>query len=460
MARRERKQRSYRGKVETPKTAEDRIREARYLAREVFPYFSAALSSMKIRIKDTVLTGNTPTMAVDKHMRVYCHPEFIENAIKDARAISSENPCKICGATKHGDLSIIAGVLLHEMWHPLREHHERWKNITDYQHNIGNAAADCEINDDLIETFKWVAANEQADICLPDWIIYPSRYDMPDDLLMEEYYHRLYKDAKVVNVYNNCGSGAGGEPMPWEDPEPMPGDQRDETEGLTEGEVDLIRKEVAEKINQEAKKGRGNIPAGFTRWSGGIIPPSTYDWKREFSKILSFTMAGLSYGYDLTTYSRLSRTSSTLDYAVILPTYATPEKSVAMVIDTSGSMGEKAIQDAISNAEKICKGQNAQLNLVTCDAHAESKLISSMREATLKGGGGTDMRVGVAKAMEMRPSPDVVVLFTDGFTPWPEPSDMGKSKLIVCLVGDYVCGEEDVPSYAKVVRIDTGSDSC
>ena len=41
------------------------------------------------------------------------------------------------------------------------------------------------------------------------------------------------------------------------------------------------------------------------------------------------------------------------------------------------------------------------------------------RDVELLGGGGTDMGAGLAKAAELRPRPDLIIVLTDGYTPWP-----------------------------------------
>ena len=61
------------------------------------------------------------------------------------------------------------------------------------------------------------------------------------------------------------------------------------------------------------------------------------------------------------------------------------------------------------------------------------------------GGGGTDLRVGLAALTRERV--DVVVVVTDGDTPWPETAPV--SPVIVVLVG---AGTAVPPAWARVVR--------
>jgi predicted metal-dependent peptidase len=52
----------------------------------------------------------------------------------------------------------------------------------------------------------------------------------------------------------------------------------------------------------------------------------------------------------------------------------------------------------------------------------------------LLGGGGTDMTVGIQTAMDLRPSPSVLVVLTDGYTPWP--AEPPKARVVAGLLVD------------------------
>jgi len=70
----------------------------------------------------------------------------------------------------------------------------------------------------------------------------------------------------------------------------------------------------------------------------------------------------------------------------------------------------------------------------------------------LQGGGGTDMGVGIAAAGQLRPTPKIIVVLTDGFTPWPDTLPKGVESMIVCLtVGDSLA---TAPSWAKKILIE------
>ena len=60
------------------------------------------------------------------------------------------------------------------------------------------------------------------------------------------------------------------------------------------------------------------------------------------------------------------------------------------------------------------------LRVVCCDAEAyEAQTVRDLGKVELAGGGGTDMGRGVEAAAALRPAPHLIVVLTDGFTPWP-----------------------------------------
>ena len=95
-------------------------------------------------------------MAVDSGWRCYYHPDFLENS-----------------------LEVIETILIHELYHLLRNHHTRRGSRDPL---IWNIAADCEINDDLIE-----AGHSFKELDVP----LPQKLGLPKGKLAEEYYEAL-----------------------------------------------------------------------------------------------------------------------------------------------------------------------------------------------------------------------------------------------------------------------------
>jgi predicted metal-dependent peptidase len=122
------------------------------------------------------------------------------------------------------------------------------------------------------------------------------------------------------------------------------------------------------------------------------------------------------------TYRRPSRrASSTPD--VVLPSLRQPRPRVAMVLDTSASMGEELLAQAIGEVGGVLRSLGLgrrDLRVICCDAEAyQAQRVFDARSIRLLGGGGTDMGAGLFAAAALRPRPDLVIVLTDGHTPWP-----------------------------------------
>jgi len=247
----------------------------------------------------------------------------------------------------------------------------------------------------------------------------------------------------------DSGSGADGMQRPHEEGEPGPGN---EVSGLSDIEARMVRKEVAKQI-REAVKNRGNVPGGWKMWADEELGVPKYDWRTELKKVLSHSMHNIP-GDGQRTFKRLSRRCASLGHRVILPSTHDTAPQVCIIQDTSGSMGSENMRISLEETKGLLKAVQASVTYINCDAAADkAQNVYNVKDIDLHGGGGTDMRVGIKAALESKPSPDVLILFTDGYTPWPEERIPRGKQLIVCLVGQSACDACEPPEWAKVVKI-------
>jgi len=130
-----------------------------------------------------------------------------------------------------------------------------------------------------------------------------------------------------------------------------------------------------------------------------------------------------------------------------------PNVTVAVVIDTSGSMGEKELSTAIAEVGGIIKSHVGPegIEVLSVDAAlSASQKVFSKRQIKLSGGGGTDMGVGIKAVDERRNKPDFCVVITDGYTPWPE-TKPGMEVVIALTESNQ---KNNCPSYARTVVIE------
>jgi predicted metal-dependent peptidase len=110
--------------------------------------------------------------------------------------------------------------------------------------------------------------------------------------------------------------------------------------------------------------------------------------------------------------------------SVVLPSLRRRPPHVCIIIDTSGSVSDAELGSAILEVAAIARSVGGRRDLVTvlpCDAAATAAYRLCRAEGVpLIGGGGTDLRAGFAKALRASPRPDVIVVLTDGQTPWPD----------------------------------------
>lgn len=75
-------------------------------------------------------------------------------------------------------------------------------------------------------------------------------------------------------------------------------------------------------------------------------------------------------------------------------------------------------------------------------------------KARLSGGGGTDMCLGIDAMLRGR-TPSVVVVFTDGETPWPE-TNKYPFGIIACIVTGRRSSYYSVPDFIRTIEVPKG----
>jgi predicted metal-dependent peptidase len=325
-------------------------------------------------------------------------------------------------------------LLLHQVTHLLRRHADRFAVLLGEaeadpgQLRRWNLASDAEINDDL----------HTDSLRVPDYATTPARLRLPDSWTAEQYWDALIEPREDRPP---CGGGCDGVPRLW----------HSGTAGLSVAERRLLDRDVARRI-REHHRDRGETPAGWRRWADEVLEPSV-NWRQVLRSAVRHGVADVAGNVDFT-YRRPSRRSSAV-HGVVLPSLRQPLPTVALVIDTSGSMSDPILEQVLGEVSGILRGLGIgrrHLHVVCCDAKAhKAQRVLDAREVRLLGGGGTDLRVGLAAVAETRPRPDLVIVLTDGHTPWPA-TRPARARVVVGLVDETGTS----PDWAVTVRIEAG----
>jgi predicted metal-dependent peptidase len=386
-----------------------KVAAARLWAASRMPYLASALFAC------TVSADPAPrTLAVDRSWRVRADPATID-------ALEVEQ---------------LGRMLIHLTGHLIRDHAgraERRGIAAEAARGRWNRCTDAEINDDL-----------RVDGCAPDLA-----GELPEDLgcepgrLAEDY----LADADERPRRWDCGSGADGCERPGDRDGPI-GDRQ----------AELLRLGTAAEIQRHDAREPGTIPGGWLRWAESVLP-SRVDWRAVLAAELRSAVAKVAGQVDYS-YRRPSRRAH-LQPDLVLPTLHRPVPDVAIVCDTSGSMGDRLLARALAEVEGVLsraglRQTRVRVLSVDTDVHA-ARRVTRAGQVELAGGGGTDMGAGIAAAAALRPRPSIVIVLTDGYTPWPERPPRGLRVIVGLLVEGGSPPAWAAPDWARTVVIEEAS---
>lgn len=385
-----------------------KLAAARLRAAAMQPFLAMALYALT-----PVPDHSRGTFAVDDRWRLYVDP----------------------GKLRAWTVEQVAGVLLHEVSHVVRDHAGRARAAMvadDAAARLWNVAADAEINDDLLA----------ARIELPEHPVTPDRLGLPAEKAAEFYYARLVAGAEPPAWEPDCGSGSHGRG------EPAPSGYPALPAGLSDVEAMLLRRRIAQAVMQFAGRRPGLVGGSWVRWAEAVLRPQL-DWRRLLAAKIRSSAAAVAgaadYSYSKPPRRRVPR--------VVLPSLRRPVPRVAVIIDTSGSVRDEQLRTAWSEVHGCLKAMGTRRDMLTlyaADAEVHRLTGPISRHVALTGGGGTDMAAAIERVCRARPAPDLVIVITDGLTGWP-PRPV--PAVIVVLLPTAI-DPPAPPPWAQVVRLE------
>ncbi len=383
-----------------------KVAAARLWAVSRTPYLASALFASSVEPN-----RESGTIGVDRSWRVHADPAVVE-------AVTVEQ---------------LGRLLIHLVGHLVRDHAgraDRLRVAETNQREKWNRSADAELNDDLAS----------------DGLLADLAPDTPENLGCEA--------GKLAEAYFETGDDA---PRRWDCGSGADGCERrgEQPGGLPDNQCDLLRLGVAAEIQQTAKREPGTVPAGWLRWAESVLP-SKIDWRRVLGAEVRRAVAAVSGNVDFA-YDRPSRRVDPAS-PILLPRLYRPLPRVAIVCDTSGSMHERLLARALAEIEGVLAKaglRNSDVRVLAVDAAVHAvRRVTRAADVQLAGGGGTDMGTGIAAAAALRPKPSIIVVLTDGYTPWPDEPPRGTRVVVGLLSEGGFPSQWFPPAWARTVVIE------
>jgi predicted metal-dependent peptidase len=390
-----------------------KVAAARVFAASRYPYLASAMFAAQVHPAE-----GSGTVAVDQGWRVHADADVLDQMTVDD----------------------LGRLLVHLVSHLLRDHATRAERAgvatAEGDPPAWNRASDAEVNDDL-------APSDMVPPCAAEM---PADFGAKDGRLAEQY----YEPAQGGNRQWDCGSGCDGIDRPW--------DGKGDGSGLNDRDGEFLRLGVASEMQRSENQEPGSVPAGWVRWAERVLP-SRVDWRRVLAAEVQAGLVRVTGMVDYS-YRRPSRRSASTP-SVIMPTLVRPIPDVAIVCDTSGSMSGDLLGRVLAEVEGLLQRvglRGTNVRVLSCDAQVHSvKRVSRASQIELLGGGGTDMGEGITQALALKPRPSIVVVLTDGFTPWPTEAPRGAKVIVGLMEGSgrapWMHHMPAPPAWAKVVRI-------
>jgi len=372
------------------------------------PYFAESWLELRKVASNSV----TPTMGVSAH-----HGDFVLYYNEDYVSQLSLNDY---------------GVLGHEMLHIALNHFERLK---ERDRALWNIATDLAINQLLPKE------------SLPGGL-FPDMFNLPKKQDAETYYQLLSKNAKKIVFSISGGNGKGnngnekkGDDAIKEAQKHLADDHGNwkEIEKLPDSFVKTMAKYYANKI-----KSCGDCPGALSEIFNKLYR-KRYTW---IKKIKDFTGNSVKSLNKYTTWAKFNRKCEML--RGVRREYSAP---VLVLMDVSGSIGEKELADSLNAMFNILAQRKLPLVILFHDIEVCNEMVvtspKQLEQIKTNRGGGTDFVKPFHYVQEHYPHIKRLIWFTDLYADYPK--DTADYKILWIVTKDH---NNKLPPTGEVVEID------
>lgn len=286
-------------------------------------------------------------------------------------------------------------VILHETYHKLYKHLTTWKWMYDENPRKANMACDYVIN------IKIADDNTDGFAVMPKGGLYDVKYRGMDSAAV----------FKLLPDDDEGGSGGEG----GNSGESLDSHDWDGAQEMSDEEQKDLARDIDEAIRQGALAA-GKMGGGLSRDIQDLLQPQV-DWREVLRDFVSSTCSGNDYS----TWARPNRRF--VSAGVYMPSGISERvDELVLAIDTSGSIGQRALTMFLSEIHSICTTVKPNVvrilywdTQVCRDERYTAQGLDQLTKSTKpKGGGGTDVTCVSKYMQEHNIKPQAVVCLTDG----------------------------------------------
>jgi len=221
-------------------------------------------------------------------------------------------------------------------------------------------------------------------------------------------------------------------------------------EGLSKAQADKLKEEWENRISEAYinAKQRGDLPVGMERLIGKLHKEKI-DWRTALRRFIVNEIPS--------DYSWCKPSKKSIACGYYLPDIVKEKVEIIIVIDTSGSVGQKELVDFLSEIIGMSKAYQDKIDmrLITCDCEIHEDLevkngnISKIKQLRGLGGGGTSFIRAIDYIKEKNYKPKCLVYLTDGYG-----DEIKKQNYDIIWVLSKNGSDELIKNKGKVIKLE------